>query len=366
MLSERARRVRPSGIRRIFELAATLDDPIDLSIGQPDFGVPEPVREAAIRAIREGHSRYTVTEGLPELNEAIRRRVRERHGFDPGASLITAGVSGGLLLSYLALLDPGDEILVPDPHFVMYRVLAELTGAEARLYDTHPDFRIRREALERALGPRTKALLVNSPSNPTGHVLDEEEIDTVASFAREHDLVVISDEIYDAFVYDGPHRSVASRYPRTVLLGGFSKSLGMPGWRIGYAVGPPEILDAMKTFQQFTFVCANTVAQHAVLAALELDLTGFVDAYRRKRDLVVDRLKGVYDLVEPGGSFYAYPRLPEGTDGESFVGACLERKVLVVPGRAFSPRDSHFRISFATSDERLERGLEQLVRIAGG
>lgn len=364
MLSSRASRIRPSGIRKIFELASSLPEPIDLSIGQPDFEVPRAVKDAAIRAIEEGFSRYTVTEGVPELNERLRGRVRENFGFDPGASLVTAGVSGGLLLAYLALLDPGDEILIPDPYFVMYRVLADVVGAKAVCYDTHPDFRLRREELERHVTARTRVLLLNSPSNPTGRVLSEEELRVAADFAREHDLTIVSDEIYDAFVYGVRFRSACEFHERTLLLSGFSKTLGMPGWRIGYAVGPRDLIDAMKTLQQFTFVCANTIAQRAALHALDCDLTDLVAGYARKRDRVVAALAPHYELVAPDGSFYAYPRLPRGFSGAQMANAAIAEQLLIVPGTAFSPRDSHFRLSFATDDATLERGLDALIRLA--
>ncbi len=362
MLADRTRRVQPSGIRKIFELVASLEDPIDFSIGQADFDVPEAVKEAAIRAIREGFNKYTVTQGIPELNAKVRELARTRYGFDPGASLVTAGVSGGLLLSYLVLLNPGDEILIPDPYFVMYRVLADVIGARAATYDTYPDFRIRREALEAACTDRTRVLLLNSPQNPTGRVYSQDELRIAADFARERDLTVISDEIYDAFVYADEYHSVAEHYDRTILLSGFSKSLGMPGWRIGYAIGPPDVLDAMSTFQQFTFVCANTVAQKAALYALDHDSGEAVRAYRQKRDLVVAGLSGAVDLVVPEGSFYAFPALPDGITGTEFVKRALEDKILVVPGRAFSDRDTHFRISFAAPDAMLERGVSLLRR----
>jgi len=364
MLADRTRRVQPSGIRKIFELVASLEDPIDFSIGQADFDVPEPVKEAAIRAIREGFNKYTVTQGIPELNERVTAKARDRYRFDPGASLITSGVSGGLMLSYLTLLNPGDEILIPDPYFVMYQVLADLIDAKAVTYDTYPDFRIRREALDAKVTDRTRVILINSPGNPTGRVYSKEELKIVADFARDHDLVVISDEIYDAFVYGDEYQSVSSFYERTLLLSGFSKSLGMPGWRIGYAIGPPDILDPMKTFQQFTFVCANTVAQKAALYALDHDCSDAVREYRGKRDMVVSMLGERYQLEAPDGSFYAFPRLPEGYDGQRFVKRALEDKVLVVPGTAFSARDTHFRLSFATPNDVLERGLSHLVRIA--
>lgn len=360
MLADRTRRIQPSGIRKIFELVAAMKDPIDFSIGQADFDVPEEVKEAAVRAIREGFNKYTVTQGIPELNERVMAYVRERHGFAPGASLITAGVSGGLLLSYLVLLDPGDEILIPDPYFIMYKVLADLLGATALCYDTHPDFRIRREVLEHLVTARTKAILLNSPANPTGRVFSGAELRMVADFARAHGLWVISDEIYDAFVYEVEYHSVSEFHEKTILLSGFSKTYGMPGWRIGYAVGPPEALEAMKTLQQFTFVCANTPAQKAALYALENDCSDQVKAYRGKRDLVVSMLGDVYDLIPPEGSFYAYPRLPDGIAGADFVKRALQDKVLVVPGTAFSRHDTHFRLSFAARDDVLERGLALL------
>lgn len=365
-LADRTQRVRPSGIRRIFELAARLEDPVDFSIGQADFDVPDAVKEAAIQAIREGFNKYTVTQGIPELNERVRDRARERHGFDPGASLITAGVSGGLMLSYMVLLDPGDEILIPEPYFVMYQVLAEMVGARAVPYDTYPDFRIRREELEKRVSERTRVILVNSPQNPTGRVLSEQELETVAAFAGAHQLTVLSDEIYDSFVYDGEYHSISEKYERTVLLSGFSKSLGMPGWRIGYAIGPREILDAMKTFQQFTYVCANTVAQKAALYAMDHDSGEQIRAYRGKRDQVVEALGEVFSLVPPGGSFYAFPGLPEGMSGATFAERALERNVLVVPGSAFSSRDTHFRLSFAATDERLREGLQILRELGEG
>ncbi len=363
MLADRTKRIQPSGIRKIFELASSLPDPIDFSIGQPDFDVPEVVKAAAIRAIEEGFNRYTVTQGVPELNAKLQALVTGRYGFSPGASLVTAGVSGGLLLSYLALLDPHDEILIPEPYFVMYRVLAEIVGAKAVSYDTYPDFELRREELEKKVTPRTRVLLLNSPSNPTGRVLTERELREAADFARDHRLTILSDEIYDAFVYGVPFRSPCEFYERTVVLSGFSKTLGMPGWRIGYAVGPSDILDAMKTFQQFTYVCANTVAQKAALYALDCDLSPLVAGYQSKRDRVVTALSPYYDLVRPNGAFYAFPALPEGMSGTAFQAAALSEQMLVVPGTAFSERDSHFRISFATSDEVLDRGLDALVRI---
>jgi aspartate aminotransferase/aminotransferase len=365
MISQRAQGIQPSGIRKMFERAAQLQDPVDFSIGQPHFDVPEALREAAVAAMRAGKNRYTVTQGIPELNAAIRRHVNEHSGRDPEQTMVTTGVSGGLLLSFLTLLDPGDEVLLPDPFFVLYKVAVELVGGVARHYDMYPDFRLTRASLEAAVTDKTKVLLLNSPCNPTGSVLSEEELRIAADFAKEHGLVLIADEIYEAFCYDGPCPSAAAVAPDALVLGGFSKSYGMPGWRLGYASGPAAILDVMTTIQQFTFVCAHTPSQHAVVEAFELDLAPFVSEYRSKRDRLCEALAGHYDLVRPGGSFYAFPSLPEGVTGADFAEQAFGRQMLLVPGRAFSSRDTNFRLSYAVPDETLERGLRELQALSG-
>lgn len=367
MLSRRASGIQPSGIRRIFELVATLDDPINLSIGQAHFDVPEPIKEAAIAAIREGHNRYTVTQGLPALNERILDRLAERHGLQGRHSLVTSGVSGGLMLGFMALLDPGDHVLLPDPYFTMYPVLADMVSARWGTYDLAPGVPLTEAALEEGVTDRTRMLLVNSPSNPSGRTLTADELRCVAAVAERHDLVVLSDEIYDEFVYDGPHVSAIGHVPeeRLLHLGGFSKTYGMPGWRMGWAVGPAPLIDAMRRMQQFSFVCAPSIAQRACLAAFDVDMSEQIAAYAAKRDRLVSGLAHHYDIVPPGGSFYMFPRLPAGADGSAtFMERALARRLLVVPGKAFSARDTHFRLSFAVTDAMLERGIAALVELA--
>jgi len=365
MLSDRVRGLQASGIRKIFEMVASMEDPIDLSIGQADYDVPEPIKEAAIKAINEGFNRYTVTQGIPELNERIRDKLKKQYGYEPDKTLVTSGVSGGLLLSFLSLVNPGDEVLLPEPYFVMYKILTELAEGVPVYYDLYPDFRLTRNALESKITDKTKLILINSPSNPTGSVLDSEELKTIASVARAHDLLVVSDEIYEQFVYDEPFHSISEFCPeRLIHLGGFSKTFGMPGWRMGYATGPSEILDKMTILQQFSFVCAPSFAQKAVLYALDHDMSESVDLYRSKRDLVYNGLKDSFDVVRPGGSFYIFPSLPHGVKGAGFASEAIKKNVLVVPGTAFSARDSHFRISFAAPDEKLEQGMEILSELA--
>ncbi|MCB9883263.1 MAG: pyridoxal phosphate-dependent aminotransferase [Planctomycetes bacterium] len=356
--------IEASGIRRMFEMTARLKDPINLSIGQADFDPPEVVVEAAVEAMRAGHNRYTETQGGQDLNQAICDLVARRFGRAPESSIVTTGVSGGLLLSFLATLNPGDEILIPDPYFMLYCHQATIAGATYRCYDTYPDFRVRAERIEPLINERTRILLINSPQNPTGSTVDESELRDLADLARRHGLLVISDEIYDAFVYDAPHASIYQFYEDTILLGGFSKTYGVAGWRLGYAVGPSELVEQMRTLQQFTFVCAPAPLQRAALTALDCDMSDKVEAYRRKRDLVCEKLASHFQVQKPGGSFYAFPQLPDGVALDRFIERAIERQVLVVPGSAFSPRKTHFRLSFAVADDKLSKGLDLLCEIA--
>jgi len=365
-LSKRAAGIESSGIRRIFELVSSMDDPINLSIGQADFDVPEPVKRAAIEAIQAGHNRYTVTQGLPELNEAILDRLADRYGYKGRDGMVTSGVSGGLMLGFMAVLDPGDHVLIPDPYFTMYGVLAEMVSARWGSYDLYPESVLTEQSLEAGLTDRTRAILINSPSNPTGRTLTAAELDAVEAVSARHELLVISDEIYDEFVYDGPHESAVGHVSeqRLLVLGGFSKTYGMPGWRMGWAAGPAELLDAMRKMQQFSFVCAPSIAQHACLTALQTDMSEEISGYRNKRDRILDGIADLYDVATPGGSFYMFPRLPAGAGMQAFMDKCLERKLLVVPGSAFSSKATHFRISFAASERILDRGVEALRAVA--
>jgi aspartate/methionine/tyrosine aminotransferase len=365
MLADRMKRIEPSGIRRIFELMATMENPVNFSIGQAHYDPPPELVEAACKAMRDGHNRYTVTQGLPELNEKILADVTARWGRRPEASLVTSGVSGGILLAFMALLDPGDEVLLPDPNFTMYTVLANVCGAEIHYYDLYPDFRIDTAELDQLVTDKTKIIFLNSPSNPTGGVLGKDEIGAVVNAAERVGAYVISDEIYDGFVYDDEYHSPVSMMERVIQLSGYSKTFGVPGWRIGYATGPRDVLDAMKTLQQFSYVCAPAPFQHAVLdAAFDLDMSSYREQYRNKRDMLVRDLHPAYQLVPPGGSFYAFPSIPGGGKESTFMESVLSRKVLVVPGSAFSRRASHFRISFAVDDDDLQRGIQELNKVA--
>ena len=356
-ISQRAQRVSPSGIRRMFDLGARLKDPVDLSIGQPHFDVPAPIQEAAIDAIRKGRNRYTVTQGLPELNEAVLDLVQQRTGVRPESSMITGGVAGGLMLGMLTLLDQTDRVLIPDPYFICYESLGNLLTEQPAYYDLYPDFRVTEECLEAGMREDVKVLILNSPSNPTGRVLDEDELKAAARFARRHDLPIISDEIYEAFSYEGAAPSILSYYDQVVLLGGFGKTYGMPGWRLGYAVGPTDVIDRMRTLQQFSYVCAPTPGS---LVTLSVDMTPYIDDYRNRRDRMVNGLSDVMSIVRPSGAFYVFPEAPGRDGARAFADLAVKKNLLVVPGTSFSRRDTHLRLSYALPDDKLDRGIALL------
>jgi len=365
MLAERMSRLEPSGIRRIFELMATMQDPVNFSIGQAHFRPPEPLIEAACKAMRDGHNGYTMTQGLTELNTRILDGVQAAHGRRPEAGLVTSGVSGGILNSFLALLNPGDEILLPDPNFMMYRHLANLCGAEIVFYNLYPSFHLDPAEIDELVTERTKVIFINSPGNPTGGVFGRDEIAAVVRAAERVGAYVISDEIYDSFVYDQEYVSPVGSMERVIQLGGYSKTYGIAGWRLGYATGPADVIDAMKRLQQYTFVCAPAPFQHAILnAAFDLDMSPYIEEYREKRDMLVADLHPAYALVPPGGSFYAFPELPGSASESAFMEAALARKVLVVPGSAFSRRSTHLRLSFAVTHAALRRGIGELNVLA--
>jgi len=353
-----------SGIRKVFDLAARMTDPINLSIGQPDFDVPEPVKARAVEAIRAGKNKYTQTQGTAELRDAVGEACRAEFGWtDERPYLITSGVSGALVLAMLTLVNPGDEVVFTDPYFVMYSHLVHLAGGVPVPVDGYPHFRPDPQRIAEAVTDKTRMLIINSPTNPTGCVWTEQELRQVAEIAASRDLLVVSDEIYNLFCYDRPFVSMASIYENTLLMRGFSKSYAMTGWRIGWCTGPKVIIEKMTTLQQYSFVCAPSMAQAAAVTALKTDMPAEVAAYKKKRDMVFDALGGPFGFLRPQGAFYAFVPAPGG-DATAFVKKAIEKNVLVIPGCVFSDKDTHFRLSYATSDEKLAEGLEILVVLA--
>jgi aspartate/methionine/tyrosine aminotransferase len=352
-----------SGIRKVFELAAKIKNPINLSIGQPDFDVPQPIRFCAIEAIESGKNAYSPTQGIPPLLEKLQKHVDLQYAHKDRKVFVSSGTSGGLVLTMLSLVDPGDEVIIFDPYFVMYVPLVQLVGGKPIVIDTYPSFRIDVDKVREAITPRTKLVLFNSPSNPTGVTSTLEEIEALAKLCQEKNIPLLSDEIYSRFHFDGPMRSPAEFNPDTIVIDGFSKSHAMTGWRLGWVHGPSEVIQTMLKIQQYSFVCAPTPFQWGALGAMDHDMTKHYRDYAQKRDRIVNGLKDFYEFERPGGAFYIFPKAPGG-DATSFVSKCIERDLLVIPGKIFSSRDTHFRVSFAASDETLDRGIKVLRQIA--
>jgi len=374
-LSKTALEVPFSGIRRFFDIAASMHDVVSLGVGEPDFVTPWSVREAAIYSLERGQTTYTSNYGLLELRREISRYLKKRYEveYNPECEvLVTVGVSEGLDLAMRALLNHGDEVLIPEPCYVSYRPCVSLAGGVAVGVETRAEakFAVTAEQLKAACTERTKAILLGYPSNPTGAVLNREQIIDIINFARERGLYVVSDEIYDRLTYDGIHTCVASvpgAREITVLLNGFSKAHAMTGWRIAYACAPEHILKLMMKIHSYTMLCAPITGQIAAIEALkhaEKEVEEMVAHYRQRRRLIVDGLNKLgLKCHMPLGAFYAFPSIEStGLSAEQFAERLLlEERVAVVPGTAFGAGgDGHIRCSYATSVEKLELALSRM------
>lgn len=362
-IADRTRSFESSGIRRIFDLAANLADPINLSIGQPDFEVPQPVRQACIDAIESGKNGYALTQGMPVLRDKLQKQVDQQYAHADRRVFVSSGTSGGLMLAMLSLVNPGDEVIFADPYFVMYPSLVSMVGGVPVMIDTYPHFHMDAGQVEAAVTDKTKAIIVNSPANPTGVTADENDLKGIAELAADRNIALISDEIYSRFCYDGPFLSPARFNDQTIVIDGFSKSHAVTGWRLGYVHGPAEVIETMIKLQQFTFVCAPQPAQWAGAVAMDVPVDKQMADYRQKRDALVEGLADLYDIERPGGAFYVFPRAPWGS-GTQFVEKAIENNLLIIPGSVFSEKDTHFRISYAASDETIDRGIEVLRSMA--
>jgi aminotransferase len=377
-LAERVRLVPPSGIRKFFEIAASMDDVISLGIGEPDFDTPRSIIEAGVESLREGRTHYTSNYGTIELRRALAAHLERRYGaaYDPLRELlITVGASEALDLAMRATIDPGDEVILHEPSYVAYVPAVVFAGGTAVRVATRfeDDFALDPAAVEAAITPRTKALFLGYPCNPTGAVLPEAVQDELARIAERHDLLVYSDEIYDRLAYGSYRHRAFSALPgmheRTILMGGFSKAYAMTGWRIGWMAAPAAILEGILKIHQYTIMTAPTVAQDAALAAIvdgEPEVERMVGEYDRRRRLVVDGFNAMgLETFEPRGAFYAFPRITStGLDADTFSRRLLEEeRVAVIPGEAFGPSgQGHVRACYATSYERLEEALVRIGR----
>ena len=382
-LSTRARQVKPSGIRRFFEIAATMENVISLGIGEPDFVSPRPIIDAAIESLNQGKTGYTANSGLKELRDEISAELSGRYGvnYDPGSEIIvTVGVSEAMMLSMLALLDPGDEILIPEPCFVSYGPTAEFAGGKVVYVPTSVEnkFQVTAADIEARITPRTKVLFLGYPNNPTGAVLTRQNLEEIAEVVEKHDLMVISDEIYDRLVYGEAFEtghvclpSIPALRDRTILLGGFSKGYAMTGWRIGYACAPKSISNAIYKLHQYVVMSAPTMGQVGALAALQQTQDAVEDmrqAYDKRRRLIVDGFNAAgLPTFEPEGAFYCFPDIRStGMNSEEFAQTLLqEHRVAVVPGDAFGPSGAGYvRCSYATAYDKIEKAVEHITAFA--
>ncbi len=364
-IADRMQRIDASGIRKVFDLAADMKDPINLSIGQPHFDTPEEIKRALKEAVDAGKNAYSQTQGIAPLVDKIQAHVDREFKQPDRKVFISSGTSGALVLALEVLVNPGDEVLIFDPYFVMYKHLVSLAGGTPVMIDTYPDFRIDLDKTRAHITSRTKVILFNSPANPTGSVAGEEEVRGLAELAAEMNVVLISDEIYKAFCYDGPFISPARYNAQTIVIDGFSKSHSMTGWRLGWVHGPAQIMQEMIKLQQFTFVCAPQPVQWAGLVAWDCDVRARVEEYHRKRDYMLKELAPHYEIAGGGGAFYLLPKASWGT-GTEFVAEAIRNNLLVIPGNVFSDRDTHFRISYAAEDGMLARGVEVLKKMVRG
>lgn len=374
-LAQRVAGLKPSGIRKFFDIVATMKDVISLGIGEPDFTTPEPIIQAGIRSLQSGETHYTSNAGLLELRQAIAGRLEDlyRIAYDPASELIvTVGVSEALYLAMTAILDQGDEVIIPTPCFVAYQAEVILAGGTPIELPTFAvdNFQVRPDALRAAITPRTKALLIGYPNNPTGAAGEHSVMLEIAKIAEEFDLVVISDELYDRLVYGTQHvcfPALPGMRKRTVLLGGFSKNYAMTGWRAGYAAAPADILRGLLRVHQYTIMSAPTMSQLAALEAINNGddyVNQMRDEYDRRRKLIVGGLNELgLPTFEPHGAFYAFPNISNSgmTDDEFAQKLLEEEKVAVVPGSAFGAGGAGFvRCSYATAYEKIEEALRRI------
>lgn len=363
-ISIRSERIDASIIQKAFESKERIKNLIDLTIGQPDFDVPKTVKEIAINNIRSGFNGYTSVNGIKGLRDKISRKLNIKNGINvnPEQILVTSGTTGGIFLTFMTLLNYGDEVIIMEPYFSAYIELAKLCGAKVRRISTFPNYQPNINRIEKAISLKTKIIILNSPNNPTGAVYSAKTIKNIIKIARQNNIYILSDEVYEDYIYKGKHFSPGSIYKRTITINGFSKSAGMTGWRIGYATGPKKIINIMAKLQQFIYVCAPSFAQKAAITAINTDNRKTIKEYKIKRDIIYCGLKDYYQIMEPHGSFYIFLKTP--FDEDKFVQKLLENKIAVMPGKAFCGKNGYIRISYATNNSDLKEAVKILTKLA--
>ncbi|MBU1342208.1 MAG: pyridoxal phosphate-dependent aminotransferase [Proteobacteria bacterium] len=337
-----------------------MENLVDLSFGQVHYPVPQEAKTAAAQAIFNDFNSYSDVKGIEALNHSVTKYLYEKFGIKGQTSLITSGATGGLLLCFLLLIDRNEEILLPEPYFVGYHHLANICEAKITYYNLYPDFQINIQALEQKITHKTKAIILNSPGNPTGSVFSEEELKQVCEICKKNDVIIISDEIYSDFVYDMPHISPLTYYPNTILVSGLSKTWAMAGWRLGYVMGPKAYIEPMKALQMVTHVCAPSPLQYGGVQAIQCDMSQEISQYKYKRDMIYNGIKDKYDCKKPQGAFYIFPKVPKGYNDIQFVEHARKNGLIIFPGRLFSRKASHFRVSFGVEDTQLKEGIRIL------
>ncbi len=381
MISQKIKDVPPSGIRKYFDLINEMKDAISLGIGEPDFVTPWNVREAGIYSLEKGHTHYSSNAGFIELREEIATYVKRKYAleYDPKSQiLVTVGGSEGIDIALRTLVGPGDEVVIPEPSFVAYKGCTAFTGATPVSVNLRAEdqFKLTPELLEQAITPRTKVVIIPYPNNPTGAVMNREELAAIVEVLKDKDLIVISDEIYAELTYEGRHVSIAS-FPeltdKTIVINGFSKSYAMTGWRLGYACGHPAMIDAMKKIHQYAIMCAPSTAQYAAMEALrnsDDDVDEMAREYNRRRRLLVNGFRKLgLDCFEPLGAFYVFPCIRNtGLTSDAFCEKLLmTEKVLVIPGTAFGACGEGFvRACYASSVENILEALKRIERFVKG
>ncbi len=376
-ICEKIKKIKPSGIRRLFDIANEIPDVISLGVGEPDFDTPWHVREEGIYALQKGRTFYTSNSGLPELREEICKNIKRKYGLDYDSkkeAVVTIGGSEAIDIALRALLDPGDEVVYPEPCFVSYRpciLLSDGVPVPVEL-SSETEFRLTPEKLESAITPRTKALLISYPNNPTGAIMERKDLEKIAEVVRRHDIIVITDEIYSELSYLDSHVSIASlpgMQERTILINGFSKAYAMTGWRLGYALAPAHIMEYMVKIHQFAIMSAPTISQYAAVSALregDKDIEMMRESYDQRRRFLMEAFREMgLPCFEPYGAFYVFPDISEfGMTSEDFCTALLKAEnVAVVPGSAFGDcGDKHVRISYAYSVDTLKEAMKRLGR----
>ena len=379
-ICSKIKKIKPSGIRRLFDIANEIPDVISLGVGEPDFDTPWHVREEGIYALQKGRTFYTSNSGLPELREEICKNIKRKYGLDYDSKnevVVTIGGSEAIDIALRALIDPGDEIVYPEPCFVSYQpciMLSEGVPVPIEL-SAGTEFRLTPEKLERAITPRTKALLISYPSNPTGAIMERADLEKIAEVVLRHDIMVITDEIYSELSYRDSHVSIANMpgmRERTILINGFSKAYAMTGWRLGYALAPAHIMEYMLKIHQFAIMSAPTISQYAAVAALrdgDRDIEMMKESYDQRRRFLMEAFRDMgLPCFEPYGAFYVFPDISEfGMTSEEFCTALLKAEnVAVVPGSAFGEcGDKHVRISYAYSVDTLKEAMKRLARFIG-